>query len=193
MNREEVLAILGESGAMLEGHFELHSGLHSDRYFQSALVLQHPPMGEALCRALASLVGEWESQVVAGPALGGIVLAYELARQLGVRSIFAERADGVMRFRRQFAVERGERVLIAEDTITKGGSVMDVAELVEESGGVVAGMACLLDRSGGMRFSFPHRSLLELEIATYSAEECPLCEKGVPLETPGSGRLPDGG
>jgi len=186
LQKEEVLRLLEDSGAILRGHFRLHSGLHSDVYVQSALVLQNPDRAEALCRELASLSAEWKPEVVVGPAVGAIVLAYEVAKQLGVRGIFAERVEGKMALRRGFGVAKGERVLVVEDTVTKWGSVKEVAAAVAELGAEVVGTVCLVDRSGGLGPGFPSKSLVTLEMATYSSEECPMCSRGEALETPGS-------
>jgi len=192
LQREEVLKLLEESGAILRGHFRLHSGLHSDVYVQSALVLEHPERAEVLCGELASLARGWKPEVVVGPAVGAIVLAYEVAKQLGVRGIYAERVDGKMTIRRGFRVAEGERVLIVEDTVTKWGSVKEVAAAVEELGGKVVGAVCLVDRSGGAGLGFPSKALVSVDMATYAPEECPMCGRGESLETPGSSYLRGG-
>lgn len=174
-------------GAIQEGHFRLSSGLHSPTYVQSALVLQHPEEASALGTALAGLVQDLAPRVVVGPALGGILVAHEVARALGVRAIFAERQDGRLTLRRGFAIRPGERVLVVEDVVTTGGTVEEVAALVQEGGGVVAGVAALIDRAGGRGGSAgPLVALVTLEIPTFSPEDCPLCRQGVPVVKPGS-------
>lgn len=179
-------------GALQEGHFLLTSGLHSPAYVQSALILQYPEEAEALGRALADLVcqriaPEDLPRVVLGPALGGVVLAHEVARALGARALFAERTDGRLGLRRGFAVGRGERVLLVEDVMTTGGTVLEAFSLVEESGGVVAGIATLVDRTGG-RWSGPLAldALLRLDLETFPPEACPFCRAGLPAVKPGS-------
>ncbi len=179
-------------GALQEGHFLLTSGLHSPAYVQSALILQHPREAEALGRALAELVrarlaGAGDPQVVLGPALGGVVVAHEVARALGARALFAERTDGRLRLRRGFAIAAGERVLLVEDVMTTGGTVLEIGSLAEESGGTVVGVAALVDRTGG-RWSGPHAldALLRLDFDTFSPEDCPLCRAGTPAVKPGS-------
>lgn len=192
MQPDQVLRHFEESGAILKGHFRLRSGLHSDTYLQSALVLQHPDRAEELCKALASIARDWDPQVVVGPALGAVVMAYELARQLSLRGVFAERENGKMTLRRGFKIAPRERVLLAEDVVTKAGSIAEVAALVESAGGKTVGAACLVDRSLGVELGFPLRSLLKLSILTYFPERCPLCQEGLPLETPGSSYLGKG-
>lgn len=186
MTDAEVLRMLEETGAARDGHFVLSSGLHSGRYFQCAQVLQYPEQTERLCQKLALRVGELGAQVVAGPAFGGIVVAYELARQLGVRSVFAERENDRLAFRRGFTVSPGERVLIADDVITKGGSVLESAELVRACGGEVVGAGVILDRSGGVDFGMRIEALARVTVENYSPDSCPLCARGVALVKPGS-------
>ncbi len=186
MTQAQVLRIFERSGGMQEGHFVLSSGLHSGRYFQAALVLQHPAHTERLCAELAARLRDARSQVVAGPAFGGIIVAYELARQLGVRAIFAERQDGRLTFRRTLGVQPGERVLIADDVITKGGSVLETAALVRSVGGEVVGAGVLVDRSGGADFGMRLEALAHVTVENYSPDSCPLCARRVPLSKPGS-------
>jgi orotate phosphoribosyltransferase len=174
-------------GAVQEGHFLLTSGLHSTAYIQSALILQHPKEAAALAAALAERMRQPNPNVVLGPALGGIIIAHEVARALGVRAIFAERSDGRMALRRGFAVEPGERVLVVEDVITTGGSAQEVARLVQDAGGILIGVAALVDRSGGrVRFTAPHAALISLDLPVYPADACPLCRRGDPVVKPGS-------
>ena len=181
---EEVLARLG---ALRIGHFRLTSGLHSDRYMQCAALFEHPEASAELCGALVELFREDRIDVVVGPALGGVILAYEVARSLGVRNIFAERENGKMTFRRGFHVRPGERALVVEDVVTTGGSVKEVIELLREAGAEVAGVGAVVDRSGGAAdFGVPFRALMTMEARKWEASECPLCREGIPLVKPGS-------
>jgi orotate phosphoribosyltransferase len=174
------LKVFEEKGAFLEGHFLLSSGLHSPNYLQCALILQYPDLSEKIAKDL-------KIDVVVGPALGGIVISYELARALKVRGIFAEREEGKMTLRRGFSINPGEKVLICEDVVTTGGSALEVANLIKEYGGDVIAFACIVDRSGGKAiFEKPLYSLIQLKLDTYKPEECPLCQKGLPLVKPGS-------
>ncbi|KUK31773.1 MAG: Orotate phosphoribosyltransferase [Thermoanaerobacterales bacterium 50_218] len=193
LTEKELLEIFRNSGALLEGHFLLSSGLHSDRYIQCALVLQYPDLAAKLGAELARWFQDLPVDVVIGPALGGILVAYEVARALNVRAIFAEREDGVMTLRRGFSVNPGERVLVVEDVVTTGGSTREVIEVVQKAGAQLIGVGALVDRhTGTLDFGVPFHSLLRLEIATYSPESCPLCEKGKPLVKPGSRSSPSG-
>ena len=187
LTSEEVVTIFQQTGAMLTGHFKLTSGRHSDRYFQCALVLQHPEHTASLCRDLAARFTGEDISVVIGPATGGIIVAYETARALGVRGIFAERESGVMSLRRGFSIEPGERVLVVEDVITTGGSVREVINVVRGLGGVVVGAGLFVDRSGGtIDLGVRKEALLVTETVTYDPAECPLCRAGAPAVKPGS-------
>jgi len=190
MRPSEVLALLQGTGAFLEGHFLLSSGLHSGQYLQCAAVLQHPTLAARLCGALARGFGVDEVSVVAGPALGGILVAYELARVLGTRSVFAERVDGHLILRRSFHVGPDDRVLIAEDVVTTGGSSLELLEVIRQTGATVVGVGSLVDRSGGtVEFPVKFHTLLSLTLKVFTVSECPLCKEGVPLTKPG-GRHP---
>jgi len=191
MNQEEILALFEREQALLKGHFELASGLHSERYLQCALLLQHPRLAESLCRQLAQPWLGDKIDVVIGPAAGGIILAYELARALGARSIFMERkGDGPLLLRRGFAIHAGENVLAAEDVMTTGGSVAEIVAEVERRRARLAGIACLVDRGGAQRFAQVRvAALLQVEIPTFAPELCPMCRAGVPIEKPGSQQL----
>jgi len=193
MNKEEIIKIFKDSGAMLEGHFLLTSGRHSDRYLQCALVLQDPVTAEKLAGELAAKIPKDKIDLVIGPALGGVTLAYEMARQLKTLGLFAERENGVMTLRRGFVIPPGARVLVVEDVITTGGSVLEVIEVVKEKGGQVIGIASLVDRSNGKAdLGYPLYSLLPLEVVSYQPEECPLCKKGLAPVKPGSRKLTPG-
>ncbi len=187
MKKEDIIEIFRGSGAMLEGHFLLTSGRHSDRYLQCALVLQDPAVAEELCRALAAKLPGKKPDIVIGPALGGVTLAYEVARQLGSIGLFAERDNGIMTLRRGFKIPQGARVLVTEDVVTTGGSVREVIDVVKNLGGEVIGVASLVDRTNGqIDFGYPFYSLLPLEVVSYNATECPLCGTGIPVVKPGS-------
>jgi orotate phosphoribosyltransferase len=192
MNQDEVLNAFEESGALLRGHFLLSSGLHSERYLQCALVLQNPATAERLCAALAAKAKSDDRigavDLVIAPALGGVIVAHEVARALGVRALFTERDDRrVMTLRRGFRIEPGERALVVEDVVTTGGSTREVMEVVQAHGGTVAGAGSLIDRSGGaVELSVPRHALAVLEIPTFKPEECPMCAAGSNAIKPGS-------
>ena len=193
MTSEEVLALYEATGGLQRGHFLLSSGLHSDVYLQSALVLQHPTHAETLCRELAKPFKGDGIQVVLAPAIGGILVAHEMARAIGARCLFAEREDGVMRLRRGFVIRPGERCLVVEDVITTGGSTREVIKVVEEAKGTLAGIGALIDRSGGTaRFPVKQVALATLSVPTYKPEDCPLCKTGTPAVKPGSRTMPKG-
>jgi orotate phosphoribosyltransferase len=197
LNHEEILSIFKKTGAMLTGHFVLTSGRHSDRYFQCARVLEYPRYCELLCRELVRKWGDRELagvETVIGPALGGILVSYEVARVLGARSLFTERENGIMTLRRGFTLSPGERVLVVEDVITTGGSVREVIAVAREAGAQVAGVAVLVDRSNGnANLDVPLRALLTIPVVTYGPEECPLCREGIPAVKPGSRHLSGAG
>ena len=187
MTQEEVLDIYRRTGALLSGHFLLSSGLHSDRYLQSALVLQQPDIATKLCAALADNFKGQKVDVVIAPALGGVFVSHETARALGVRALFAERVNGELTLRRGFTINPGERVLVVEDVITTGKSTRETIEVVKKSGGSVIAAASLVDRSGGKaELGVPYRSLVTLDVPTYAAENCPLCRAGGAPVKPGS-------
>lgn len=193
MTEKEVLEIYERTGGLLRGHFLLTSGLHSDVYLQSALVLQHPTHAETLCRELAKSFRGDGVQVVLAPAIGGILVAHEVARALQARCLFAEREDGVMRLRRGFAIRPAERCLVVEDVITTGGSTREVIKVVEEARGALVGVGALIDRSGGAAaFLVKKAALATLSVPTYKPEDCPLCKAGTPAVKPGSRAMPKG-
>jgi len=186
MNEEEVMHHLKESRAFLEGHFLLSSGLHSPAYVQCAQLLQHPGRAGLVCAALAELWKDERPDVVVGPALGGILVAYELGRALGARALFTERENGRMTLRRGFMIEPGERVLLSEDIVTTGKSAKESIEVVRAMGATVIGVAAIGNRNEGNPFDVPFRSLINLNFPTYRAEECPLCAEGGTPVKPGS-------
>jgi orotate phosphoribosyltransferase len=187
MTEAEILTMFRRSGALLEGHFRLSSGLHSPGYLQCALVLQHSNDAEALGGALGAVVRAWGADTVLSPALGGIVIGQEVGRALGVRAIFAERADGTLTLRRGFALDPGEKVLVVEDVVTTGGSTRETMDVARASGAVVVGACAIVDRSGGKQgLDVPFHALLPMDVKTYQPDVCPLCAQGVPVVKPGS-------
>ncbi len=191
MTEDDVLKMFKDRGALLQGHFKLTSGLHSDSYLQCALLLQYAcdadRLGAELARKIKKQSAEKPVTVVITPAIGGLVMGYVIARPLGVRAIFAERVEGQFVLRRGFVLAPGEEVIVAEDVITTGGSVREVAALVENSGAHVAGFAALAERGQSeTHFPAPKHVLLRLPLITYPPDSCPLCEQGLPLIKPGS-------
>jgi orotate phosphoribosyltransferase len=187
MTEDEILEIFRTHGALLEGHFILSSGLHSDRYIQCALLLQHPRVAEQLCSALAAKLRHLGATAVAAPALGGVLVSHEVARALGLRALFTERQEGVMLLRRGFSLAPGEPTLVVEDVITTGGSTRETMAAVEQAGGKVVGVGALIDRSGGtVDLGVPKTALVTLAVQNYKPEECPLCQSGLPPVKPGS-------
>lgn len=188
INRERVIKILENTKALKRGHFLLTSGRHSDQYMQCAQVLQYPEYTGEICKGLAEEFEDNNIDIVVGPATGGIIMAYELARQLGVPTMFSERENGNMVLRRGFAIPKGSKVLVAEDVITTGGSVKEVIELVKEAEAEVVGVAVLVDRSNGkIDFGAKLAAALSLEVLSYEADNCTICkETDIPLVKPGS-------
>jgi orotate phosphoribosyltransferase len=191
MTNEEVLQTFEENDALLTGHFLLTSGLHSPRYLQCALVLQHPQIAEKLCAMLAEKVKADPAigavDLVIAPALGGVIVAHEVARALGVKALFTERQEGAMKLRRGFQIKPGERALVVEDVVTTGGSTREVMGVVAQCGAIVAGAGSLIDRSGGaVDLGLPRHALAVLEVPTYEPAACPLCQAGSTAIKPGS-------
>ncbi|OFI06264.1 orotate phosphoribosyltransferase [Clostridium acetireducens DSM 10703] len=187
MENTSVLNILKEVGALLEGHFLLSSGKHSNRYCQCAKLLQYPNKAAEVLKTVAEKVKDVDFDKVVGPAMGGVVVSYELARQLNKPGIFAERKDGEMCVRRGFEIKKGEKVIISEDVITTGKSSLEVAKVIEELGGQVVAMCCIVDRRDeGVKLPYPIYSAIKLNINTYEKEECPLCKENIPYFKPGS-------
>ena len=183
MTQEEVRALLVKTGAIMDGHFLLTSGLHSPHYVEKFNVLQHPAYTAQLCAAMAEKFKDAQIETVVGPVTGGILLAHETGKSLGTRAIFTERVDGKMTFRRGFSLHKGERVLIVEDIVTTGGSIKEVIEVVKAVGAVPVAVSMLVDRSGGKADfgDVPGTALLTMDVETYAPETCPLCAKGVPM------------
>jgi len=187
MTERETLALYEKTGALMRGHFRLTSGLHSDVYLQSALVLQFPEHAAALGAALAAPFRDAGATTVLAPAIGGILVAHEVARALGSRCLFTERENAVMTLRRGFALAPGERCLVVEDVITTGGSTREVVECVDKAGGVVVGVGSLIDRSGGAaQFAVTRVALASVRAQTWKPEACPLCTTGSQAIKPGS-------
>jgi orotate phosphoribosyltransferase len=187
LSERETLEIYEKTGALMRGHFRLTSGLHSDIYLQSALVLQYPEHAERLGEALAAPFADARAQTVLAPAIGGILVAHEVARALGTRALFTEREDGAMRLRRGFALTPGERCLVVEDVITTGGSTREVVDCVRAAGGTVVGVGSLIDRSGGTAaFDVRRAALATVSATTWSPDACPLCKAGGRAIKPGS-------
>jgi orotate phosphoribosyltransferase len=185
VDRTELLELFRNLGVLLDGHFLLTSGKHTPQFLQCSQLMQHPQHTERLCRVLAAEFRDLGVEVVVGPAVGGIILAYEVARQLGVRGIFAEKQDDHMKLRRGFELSCGERALIVEDAVTTGGSVRSVLKAVREEGAEPVGVGMLIDRTAGeVDFGLQQYALLELAVPSYTPEECPLCREGVPLKRP---------
>ncbi len=187
MTKEEITQMLKDAGVLLEGHFLLTSGRHSNKYMQCAKIFQYAKYSVPLCTELAEKYKDDNIDVVIGPAIGAIQMSYEVGKQLGVKNIFAERENGNMTLRRGFTIEEGQRVLVVEDVVTTGGSVREVMELVRENGGIVAGVGSIVDRTGGkIDFGVPYKSAFSMDIVSYEADECPICKSGLPLVKPGS-------
>ena len=192
----DIISLLKESGAMLEGHFLLSSGRHSDRYFQCARLMQYPDKNAAALEDIVRQIkedmasGKLKIDYVAGPAMGAIILAYEFARQLGLPTVFTERDDkGVMQLRR-FDIKPGTRFLIAEDAVTTGKSVGESAAALEAHGGIVSAMACIVDRRlPGQEISWPFYSAVKVDAVNWDPADCPLCRQGIPAIKPGSRKM----
>lgn len=187
MTEEKILQIFRTNSALLEGHFILSSGLHSDRYIQCALVLQHPRIAEQLCSELATQLRHLGASVVAAPALGGVIVAHEVARALGVRALFTERQEGAMTLRRGFSLSTDEPTIVVEDVITTGGSTRETMDCVKQAGAKVVGVGALIDRSGGKAdLGIAKATLVGLKVQNYDPADCPLCKAGIPALKPGS-------
>jgi orotate phosphoribosyltransferase len=187
MTRNELLDLFRRSGALLEGHFRLSSGLHSAGYLQCALVLQQPKHAESLGRAIAERTRSLRPTVVLSPALGGLIIGHEVGRALGVRAIFAERLDGVLTLRRGFTLAESDRVLVIEDVLTTGGSTRETMQVAAAAGAQVVGVGAIVDRSAGAAsFDVAFDALLEVDLPTYEADRCPLCARGEAVTKPGS-------
>ena len=187
MTSDEVLNLFRSSGALLEGHFKLSSGLHSGGYLQCALVLQHPAHAEKLGRALGAQLKAFGATKVLSPALGGLIIGHEVARALGVPAIFAERVEKVLTLRRGFTLGPADRVVVIEDVVTTGGSTRETMDVATAAGATVAAAGSIIDRSGGNpNLSVPFHALVTLSLPTYQPDACPMCAAGSPVTKPGS-------
>jgi orotate phosphoribosyltransferase len=185
---KDILKIFQDNQALLTGHFKLSSGLHSDKYLQSALVLQYPKILESLAAQLAEYFRQIQIDTVVSPAIGGIVIGQEVARLLGKRAIFTERKGAdKMQLRRGFKLKKDEKCLVIEDVITTGGSTREVIDIIKAEGGEVIAVGAIVDRSGrDISFGVPKGVLLKLDVKTYQPEDCPLCKQGLEITSPGS-------
>lgn len=189
-NEEDFLNIFRETEALLTGHFLLTSGRHSNKYFQCAKVLQFPKYVEMVCSEISNYFKDFNIDTIIAPAMGGIIIGQEVARQLGKRFIFAEREDKLLTLRRGFSIATNEKVLICEDVVTTGGSVFEVIDIVKKSGGDVVGVGFIVDRSNGkVNFNVPQKSTVSMEVISYLPEECPMCKEEIPFVKPGSRKV----
>lgn len=183
-----LIDLLKETEALLEGHFLLSSGKHSDGYVQCAKLLMHPQKAEKAVELIVEKLQGVDFDIVVGPAMGGVIVSYELARQTGKPSIFVEREDGEMKLRRGFSIEKGQKVLITEDVVTTGKSAYEAIKVVEEHGGVVVGIASIVNRSTG-DIKYPLYSAIKVDLNTYDKEDCPMCKEGSTPIKPGSRKI----
>ncbi|MCC6548625.1 MAG: orotate phosphoribosyltransferase [Ignavibacteriaceae bacterium] len=187
MTQEQALDFFRKAEALLSGHFLLTSGKHSASYFQCAKVLQYPDYTRQICLNISDYFRHIPVDGVIAPAMGGIIVGYEVARQLNKKFIFAEREDGVFKLRRGFDIKAGENYLVCEDVVTTGGSVMEVINIVKDAGAKLAGVGFLVDRSNGkVQFGVPQIGAVQIEVIAFDSHVCPLCKKGEPLVKPGS-------
>ncbi|WP_411680533.1 orotate phosphoribosyltransferase [Clostridium thailandense] len=182
-----VIDTLKEVEALLEGHFLLSSGKHSNRYCQCAKLLQYPDKAAKVLKVVADKLKDVDFNLVVGPAMGGVVVSYELARQTGRPGIFAERENGEMTIRRGFQINKGDKIIISEDVVTTGKSSLEVAKVIEGLGGEVVGISCIVDRRAeGVVIPYPIYSAIKLDINVYEKENCPMCKEGTAYIKPGS-------
>lgn len=188
LTQERIIEVLKEAGVLMEGHFLLTSGKHSNKYLQCAKIFRNTKYSEELCKDLAMKFKDDNVEVVIGPALGAVQMAYEVSRHLEVENYFTERQNGTMVLRRGFEIKKGMRCLIVEDVVTTGGSVKEVIEIVEANGGVVVGVGSIVDRTGGeMDFGYPYKSVISMKVEAFEPDSCPICKAGeIPVIKPGS-------
>jgi orotate phosphoribosyltransferase len=186
MEEKKVIEVLKECGAFLEGHFILSSGMHSPAYVQCAQLLQYPGQAGLICAAIADLWKDGRPDVVVGPAMGGILVAYEVARALGAKAFFTERKDGEMKLRRGFTVSKSDRILVTEDIVTSGKSAKEALKALENAGCSAMGVSAIGNRRPGNPFDVPFRPLVQFDFPVYQPDDCPLCAQGIPAEKPGS-------
>jgi orotate phosphoribosyltransferase len=185
---QELLTLFRETGALLDGHFILRSGLHSRQYFQCALLLQHTDVAARVCAMLADRLREFECDSVISPALGGIIVGQEVGRALGKRHIFVEKDAGGLVLRRGFKIDKGEKFIVAEDVVTRGGRVQETIDIVRDNGGIVSAVGVIVDRSGQNKpnFGCPFVSLIEMNVETFEADKLPVDLAAIPAVKPGS-------
>lgn len=188
MTEQQILDIFKEVEALMEGHFLLSSGKHSNRYVQCAKLLQYPDKAAKVLAVAVDKIKDLGIDIVVGPAMGGVVVSYEMGRQLGVPAIFTEREDGEMTLRRGFEIKEGQKVVIAEDVVTTGKSSLETIKVIEERGGIVVGIATLVDRKSS-NIDYPIFSCIELNIESFDKEDCPLCKEGKDIVKPGSRKI----
>ncbi len=187
MNQADILKLFADSGALLHGHFLLTSGRHSNVYYEKFALLKNPAICTKICEAMAGQFRAAHAQTVVGPTTGGVIIAYEVARYLGIQSIYAEQGESGRVFKRGFTLEPQEKVIIVDDVLTTGRSVAEVISLVESYDATIVGIGLLLDRSGGgVKFAYPTFSLAQVAAESWTPESCPLCQKGEPLTQRGS-------
>lgn len=190
MKQKEIIELFKKTDVIQTGHFELSSGRHTDTYLQCAKIMQYPEYTNKLAKEIAELWTEEDIDLIVGPAIGGIIISYAVASVMNLRNIFSERKDGKMKFRRNLDVKEVEKVLIVEDVVTTGGSVREVITLLEESNAHIVGISSLVDRSNGeVEFDYQFKPLLKLEVDSFEADNCELCEKGIPINKPGSKKI----
>ena len=185
MSDQMITDLLKKTGVIMEGHFLLTSGRHSSRFLQCSQLLQYPEYAGSICRLMAEPFRDKAVEVVIGPAMGGVILAYELARTLGAKALYAEPSEDKMILRRGFRIEAGEKVLVVEDAVTTGGSVQKVIDLLKSCEAEIIGVAVIVDRSAGdLNFGVSTKALLKMQIESFEPETCPLCQAGQPLQQP---------
>ncbi len=190
VNENEILSIFKKTEALLEGHFLLTSGRHSSVYFQCAKVLQYPNYNGFLSGEISQFFKDFEIDTIIAPAIGGIVVGQEVARQLNKKFIFAEREDKALALRRGFSLSEGEKVLVCEDVVTTGGSVFEIIDIVKKSGAIVSGVGFIVDRSNGkVNFGYPQMSTMKIDAVSFTPDECELCKSGITLVKPGSKKI----
>lgn len=191
ISRDRVLEIFKEANVLQTGHFILTSGRHSDKYLQCARIFQNTKYSEELCKALAEKFSDKNIDVVIGPAMGAVQMAYEVSRALGCENYFTEREDGKMTLRRGFNISEGQRVLLVEDVLTTGGTLFEVMEMLKEKGAIIVGVGSIVDRTNGkIDFGVPFESVIKISVESFEASECPLCKEGkIPAVKPGSRKI----
>lgn len=190
MTQKDFEEIFQDCGALMSGHFLLSSGLHSDAYLEKFRIFERPEVHSRIISELLSRFEGVSAETVLGPALGGVIMASEAGRQLGVRAVFAEKEGGKLTLRRGFELHEGERVLIVDDIVTTGGSVKETVKIAQDAGVEIAGIGIMADRSGGkVDFGIPYKALMTFSLPVYEPDSCPVCAKGIPLVKPGSRQI----